>query len=119
MKKYTFTNGDVMTSELHAEELMKRLRRLDTLRVMVEQNDCEEGRSICKKALRAYNKMENYFYGECYYEIDSLLSDGYTYKLWESVKDGDEVASIVTMNDVVIGETYDSLESYLRCYNYI
>ena len=63
--------------------------------------------------------MENYFYGECYYEIDRLLSDGYTYKLWESAKDGDEVASIVTMNCVVIGETYDSLESYLRCYNYI
>jgi len=60
MKKYIFTNGDVMTSELHAEELMRRLRRLDTLRVMVEQNDCEEGRSICKKALRAYNKMENF-----------------------------------------------------------
>mgnify|MGYP007121874924 CR=1 FL=1 len=60
MKKYTFANGDVMTSELSADELMKRLRRLDTLRVMTEQHECKEGRNICKKALNAYNKMNGF-----------------------------------------------------------
>lgn len=60
MKKYTFTNGDIMTSELSADELMKRLRRLDTLRVMTEQHECKEGKNICKKALNAYNKMNNF-----------------------------------------------------------
>ena len=60
MIKYAFTNGDVMTSELSADELMKRLRRLDTLRVMTEQHDCKEGKSICKKALNAYNKMNGF-----------------------------------------------------------
>lgn len=60
MKKYTFTNGDVMTSELSAEELMKRLHRLDTLRVMTEQHECEEGKNICKKALNAYNKINSF-----------------------------------------------------------
>lgn len=62
MNRYTFTNGDVMTSALSADELIKRLRRLDTLRVMTEQYECEEGKNICKKALRAYNKM-NHFTG--------------------------------------------------------
>lgn len=60
MKKYTFANGDVMTSELSADELMKRLRRLDTLRVMTEQHECKEGKNICKKALNAYNKMNSF-----------------------------------------------------------
>lgn len=57
MNKYTFKNGDIMTSELSADELIKRLRRLDILRVLTEQNECKEGKSICKKALNAYNKM--------------------------------------------------------------
>lgn len=60
MKKYTFANGDIMTSELSADELMKRLRRLDILRVMTEQHECKEGRNICKKALNAYNKMNGF-----------------------------------------------------------
>lgn len=60
MKKYTFANGDVMTSELSASELMKRLRRLDVLRVMTEQHECKNGRNICKKALNAYNKMNGF-----------------------------------------------------------
>ena len=60
MKKYTFKNGDVMTSKLTADELVKRLRRLDVLRVLTEGYEFGEGESICKKALRAYNKMNGF-----------------------------------------------------------
>lgn len=60
MKKYTFKNGDVMISKLSSDELMQRIRRLDTLRVMTEQHECKEGRNICKKALNAYNKKEQF-----------------------------------------------------------
>lgn len=60
MKTYTFSNGDVMTSRLPKEEVTKRLERLDTLRVLTEQHECKEGKSICKKALRAYNKMDGF-----------------------------------------------------------
>lgn len=60
MKKYTFSNGDVVTSELNKEELIKRTRRLDTLRVMTEGYDRGEGLKICKKALRAYNKVKGF-----------------------------------------------------------
>lgn len=87
MRKYTFSNGDIMTSKLHAKELMKRLRRLDTLRVMVEQNDCEEGRNICKKALRAYNKMEN-FTGII--RLTFLEKDWLSYKLEDGFLDEED-----------------------------
>jgi len=60
MKKYTFSNGDVVTSELNADELMERMRRLDLLRVMTEGYETGEGHSICNKALRAYNKVQNF-----------------------------------------------------------
>ena len=60
MFKYTFSNGDVVTSSLRKDELLKRMRRLDTLRVLTEQFDCKEGRSICRKALQAYNKVNNF-----------------------------------------------------------
>lgn len=60
MKKYAFLNGDIITSKLSADEIMKRMRRLDLLRVMTEQNNCKAGISICKKALKAYNKMTGF-----------------------------------------------------------
>lgn len=60
MFKYTFQNGDVMTSKLDKEEIIKRLNRLDTLRVIMEGYDEGVGRDICEKALRAYNKMEEF-----------------------------------------------------------
>lgn len=60
MYKYTFTNGDVVTSRLSKDELLKRMNRLDTLRVLTEQHDCPEGRSICRKALQAYNKLNDF-----------------------------------------------------------
>lgn len=60
MYRYTFTNGDVVTSRLPKAELLKRMNRLDTLRVLTEQHDCPEGRSICRKALQAYNKTNDF-----------------------------------------------------------
>lgn len=60
MYKYTFDNGEIITSRLKKEEMLKRMKRLDTLRVLVEQRDCKEGISITKKVLRAYNKVENF-----------------------------------------------------------
>lgn len=60
MKKYTFTNGDVVTSKLNQQELLTRMRRLDTLRVLTEGYEEGEGKNICKKALNAYNKIEGF-----------------------------------------------------------
>lgn len=60
MKKYTFKNGDVVTSELDSKELLIRMRRLDTLRVMTEGYESGEGFNICQKALRAYNKTKGF-----------------------------------------------------------
>ena len=58
--KYTFKNGDVVTSQLNKEELIKRTRRLDILRVLTEGYEEGEGLNICKKALKAYNKVKDF-----------------------------------------------------------
>lgn len=60
MKTYKFTNGDIITSNLNSKELMKRMRRLDVLRVLTENYETGVGTNICKKALAAYNKMDNF-----------------------------------------------------------
>lgn len=60
MRRYTFTDGYTVTSELDTEELVRRMRRLDVLRILTEQYECEEGRSICAKALKAYNKQDGF-----------------------------------------------------------
>lgn len=60
--KYTFKNGEVITSRLEKDELMKRMKRLDTLRVLTEGYTDGQEKSIFKKALREYNK-ENDFTG--------------------------------------------------------
>lgn len=60
MKTYKFTNGDIIISKLEAEELMNRMRRLDTLRVLTEGYESGEGLNICKKALKAYNNSNNF-----------------------------------------------------------
>lgn len=60
LKEMVFTDGYKITTRLNAEEVVKRMKRLDTLRVRVEECDCEEGISITKKALRAYDKQENF-----------------------------------------------------------
>lgn len=53
-------SGHIITSKLPLNEIEKRSRRLDLLRVMVEEHECKEGRSIYEKALRAYNKTNNF-----------------------------------------------------------
>lgn len=57
---YTFKDGHKCTSNLEKAELIKRMNRLDTLRVLTEGFEEGEGRNICDKALRAYNKTENF-----------------------------------------------------------
>lgn len=91
MKKYTFKNGDVVTSELEAKEPIKRMTRLDALRVMTEQYECEEGQSICKKALRAYNKMKG-FTGII--RLTSIEKDWLSYQLENSCITEEEVECI-------------------------
>ena len=81
MKKYTFSNGDVITSELEVNELVKRTKRLDLLRVMTEGYESGEGVNICKKALRAYNKKKG-FTGII--RLTAIEKDFLSYKLEDS-----------------------------------
>lgn len=60
MTTYIFSDGHYCTSKLDGVELNKRMRRLDLLRVMTEGYDAGVGHDICQKALRAYNKTENF-----------------------------------------------------------
>lgn len=60
MRKLTFTDGHQITTKLSNDEILKRMRRLDTLRVLTEQHENEEGKNICKKAIKAYNKQDNF-----------------------------------------------------------
>lgn len=60
MKRYTFTNGYQITSNLTANEVLERMNRLDWLRVLTEGYEEGEGRSICEKAVKAYNKKDNF-----------------------------------------------------------
>lgn len=60
MYEYRFTNGDVITSSLSQQELIRRMNRLDKLIVLCEQHDCVPGRNITRKALAAYNKADNF-----------------------------------------------------------
>lgn len=59
MYKY-ISNGEIITSQLEKEEMLKRMRRLDMLRVLTEQYDCEEMKNICKKASKAYDKAKDF-----------------------------------------------------------
>lgn len=60
MNKYTFKDGTQVTSKLDGKEMLKRMRRLDTLRVLTEGYEEGEGVNICKKACKAYNKLEGF-----------------------------------------------------------
>lgn len=60
MKKYTFNDGHQITSNLPAKEILKRMRRLDVLRVLTEQLEDETYQNICKKAIKAYDKEDNF-----------------------------------------------------------
>lgn len=57
---YRFSTGELVKTNLLSKEMLKRMKRLDTLRVLTEQHECEEGKSICKKALKAYNKLDGF-----------------------------------------------------------
>lgn len=58
--KYEFKDGHVCTSTLEKDELLKRMNRLDVLRILTEGYECGTGKEICKKVIRAYNKEENF-----------------------------------------------------------
>lgn len=58
--KYEFKDGHVCTSKLGKDELLKRMNRLDVLRILTEGYECGTGKEICKKVIRAYNKEENF-----------------------------------------------------------
>ena len=60
MKRYTFNDGHQITSNLTAKEVLKRMRRLDVLRVLTEEIEDETYQNICKKAIKAYNKKDNF-----------------------------------------------------------
>lgn len=60
MKRYTFEDGTVVTTKLSAKEMVKRMDRLDDLRVITEGFTEGVGRGICEKALRAYNKLNGF-----------------------------------------------------------
>lgn len=57
---YRFETGELVKTNLLAKEMLKRMNRLDTLRVLTEQHECKEAKSICKKALKAYNKLDGF-----------------------------------------------------------
>lgn len=60
MRKYRFVDGHEVTTKLSLDEMLKRMNRLDWLRVLTEGYESGEGKSICDKALRAYDKTENF-----------------------------------------------------------
>ena len=60
MKKYTFSTGEVVTTKLDKDEMLKRMDRLDWLRVLTECYDEGLGLSIFEKATRAYYKFDNF-----------------------------------------------------------
>ena len=60
MRRITFNDGHQITTNLSNEEVLKRMNRLDWLRVATEGFEYGIGKNICRKALRAYNKADNF-----------------------------------------------------------
>lgn len=60
MNTFRFSNGDIVTTHLSQKLCLERMNRLDRLRVLTEELDSPEGRSICRKAIRAYNKLDGF-----------------------------------------------------------
>lgn len=58
MRKLRFTDGHEIITNLEPKEVLVRMNRLDNLRVLTEGFETGEGKAICKKALRAYDKKE-------------------------------------------------------------
>ena len=60
MKRYRFNDGHEITSKLEPNEILNRMNRLDWLRVITEEYEEGTGYEICKKALKAYDKVDNF-----------------------------------------------------------
>lgn len=60
MRRIRFNDGHEVTTKLEVNEVMTRMNRLNTLRVLTEGYTDGEGRSICDKALKAYNKKDSF-----------------------------------------------------------
>lgn len=60
MRLITFASGEQIKTNLSNNEVIKRRKRLNILIVMTELYEIGDGVSICKKALNAYNKKDNF-----------------------------------------------------------
>lgn len=69
----------------------KRLQRLETLILLTEQHESREGKSICRKAIRAYNNTNN-FTGII--RLNVLEKDWLSYLLENDMLDNDDIECI-------------------------
>ena len=58
--KYVLKNGATITSKLPAKEISKRLGRLNILRILIEQHESKDGKSIYQKTIKAMDKADNF-----------------------------------------------------------
>jgi len=91
MYEYIFSNGEIITSRLKKEEMLKRMRRLDVLRVLTEQYECEEMENICKKASKAYDKADD-FTGII--RLTNVEKDCLAYRLEDELLSKEEIEAI-------------------------
>lgn len=91
MYEYIFSNGEIITSRLKKEEMLKRMRRLDVLRVLTEQYECEEMENICKKASKAYDKADD-FMGII--RLTNVEKDCLAYRLEDELLSEEEIEAI-------------------------
>lgn len=56
------------------------------------------------------------FNSKNYYKIDEKITALGIFELWENNVFGDEWPSVVTLNNVYLAETYDSLDEYIQDY---
>lgn len=80
--KYTFSNGDVVYSNLSKDELMKRMNRLDTLRTLVEGHEEGPYLSIFNKTNKSLNA--NPFTGIIHLTFDEKDALGYKMELLDT-----------------------------------
>lgn len=86
MTTYTFKDGHKCTSNLNANEVINRMNRLSWLIVLTEPYEDGEGKSICEKAVRAFNKKDN-FTGII--KLTALEKDFLNYKLEDNDNEKD------------------------------
>ena len=89
-KRYRFNDGHEIVTSLTINEVMKRMQRLDTLRVMMEGYDEGEGCKIFQKALRAYDKED--FTGII--RLTATEKDFLTYKTEDPFLTDEEIEAI-------------------------